>query len=62
MLKAKIVCKSVEVSCCYCGETLPEPSTGSFFWLLAEVDKQSTVKCENCGKLNKVSIPVRVPT
>lgn len=49
MARAKLICKSVEVLCGHCGETLPEPRTGSLFWVLTEITDLMTVTCGECG-------------
>jgi ribosomal protein S27E len=62
MAKAKLICKSVEVLCSHCGETLPEPRTGSLFWVLTEITDLMVVTCDSCGQDNKIKIPARVAT
>lgn len=60
--RAKLICKSVEVLCGHCGETLPEPRTGSLFWVLTEITDLMTVTCGECGHENKINVPARVAT
>ncbi len=62
MAKAKIVCKSVEVVCGHCGETIEEPRTRSVFWVLTELEDRTTLTCDSCGHENKLQIPSRVAT
>lgn len=62
MARAKLICKSVEVLCGHCGETLPEPRTGSLYWVLNEITDHMTVTCGVCGHENKINVPIRVVT
>lgn len=60
MARAKLICKSVEVVCGHCGETIEEPRTSSLFWVLTELEGKATVTCGSCGSENKIQMPARV--
>lgn len=60
MKKAKFVCKSVEVLCAYCGETIEDPKNNSLFWTVDEVRDNASACCSHCGRENRILLPKRI--
>lgn len=56
--KAKIRVASIEATCSYCAFLIPEPTTGSQYWTLEEVEalQGRRVRCLGCGTANSVRL------
>lgn len=48
MKRAKASTYSVEITCPYCKETIPNPDNGGLYWEVTQLHDEVT--CPDCGK------------